>query len=91
MDEITFKLIRDKAEVDLLIALRSSIDEVYMSAKTARKTQMTEAGYNTEEPDINRSCHTYALADTMEWLVRAVDQYIEVGIATMESTSEIKH
>ena len=91
MDEITFKLIRDKAEVDILIALRSSIDEVYMSAKNVRKTQMTEAGYNVEEPDINRSCHTYALADTMEWLLRAVDQYIEIGIATMESTSEIKH
>ena len=91
MDEITFKLIRDKAEVDILIALRSSIDEVYMDAKNARKTQMAEVGYNTEAPDINRTCHTCALADTMEWLLRAVDNYIEVGIATMESTSEIKH
>ena len=91
MDEITFKLIRDKAKIDILIALRSSIDEVYIDAKNARKTQMAEVGYNTEAPDINRSCHTYAMADTMEWLLQAVDQYIEVGIATMESTSEIKH
>ena len=91
MDEITFKLIRDKAEVDLLIALRSSIDEVYMSAKNGRQNQMEEAGYDTQELDINRSCHTYALADTMEWLVRAVDNYIEVGIATMESATETKH
>ena len=91
MDETTFKLIRDKAEVDLLIALRSSIYEVYMSAKNGRQNQMEEAGYDTKEPDINRSCHTYALADTMEWLVRAVDNYIEVGIATMESATETKH
>lgn len=91
MDEIIFKLIRDKAKIDILIALRSSIDEVYMDAKNARKTQMEEAGYDTKEPDINRSCHTYALADTMEWLVRAVDSYIEVGIATMESATETKH
>lgn len=91
MDEITFKLIRDKAKVDILIALRSSIDEVYIDAKNERKNQMEKAGYDTKEPDINRSCHTYALADTMEWLLRAVDQYIEIGIATMESISEIKH
>lgn len=91
MDEITLKLIRDKAEVDLLIALRSSINDVYMSAKIGRKNQMEEAGYDTEDPGINRSCHTYALADTMEWLVRAVDNYIEVGIATMESATETKH
>lgn len=91
MDEITFKLIRDKAELDTLIALRSSIEEVYADALATRKAQMSEAGYDPSEPGIGQSCRSYAMADTLGWVVGAIDEHIEVGIAAMQSVSETKH
>lgn len=91
MDETTLKLMCDKAELDILIALRSSIEEVYANALVTRKAQMSEAGYDPSEPDIGQSCRSYAMADTLGWVVGAIDKHIEVGIAAMQSVSETKH
>lgn len=91
MDETTLKLMCDKAELDILIALRSSISDVYESSLETRTTQMTEAGYDPSEPDILKSCRSYAMADTLGWVVGAIDKHIEVGIAAMQSVSETKH